>query len=136
MSHSNNIFSALDNCILVGTSIQKSLSDYSEIYAIITYENGCIFEGEIEDGQKNGKGTYTFENGDIYNGEFKNGELNGKGVFTFANGVIYDGEFLNNKLHGKSVITYSNGDKSECNWNNGKKVIHIDFCIHQNKKIK
>ena len=39
---------------------------------MLTYSNGDIYEGELNNGQKNGKGKFTYSNGDIYYGEWKN----------------------------------------------------------------
>jgi hypothetical protein len=42
-------------------------------YGLITFNNNAgMYEGEILNGKKHGKGILTLENGDIFEGEFKN----------------------------------------------------------------
>ena len=38
--------------------------------------------------------------GKLYQGEIRNGFRNGKGKFFYANGNIYDGEWVDNNKHG------------------------------------
>ena len=52
---------------------------------VITYKNEAIYEGEVVNGQANGKGVITYKNGTIYEGEVVNGKANGEGVITYKN---------------------------------------------------
>ncbi len=72
----------------------------------ITYQSGDVYEGEIENGIRNGIGTCVRANGDVYDGEWQNNKKNGKGKITFAEGYIYEGEFKDGKYLGLGKMTY------------------------------
>ena len=44
---------------------------------------GGEYVGDINNGNKNGKGTKTFANGDKYVGDFVDGKFNGKAIFNW-----------------------------------------------------
>ena len=52
----------------------------------VSYSNGDIYEGELEDGKRHGRGRYEYNTGDIYEGDYANDEACGSGTFTFASG--------------------------------------------------
>jgi hypothetical protein len=53
-------------------------------------------------------GLYIFANGDIYEGEFENGNRQGQGTYTWTDQSYYKGEWLADKMNGKGV--YANSD--------------------------
>ena len=55
----------------------------------------------------------------FYEGEVKNGEANGKGKITFPDGSSLEGNFKNNINVGNVKVIYSNGDIYEGSWKNG-----------------
>ena len=59
--------------------------------------NGDKYDGEWQDDNKHGHGTYTRANGNKYEGEFRNDKINGHGTFTLANKDKYEGEWQDNK---------------------------------------
>ena len=69
------------------------------------YENGCLaFEGEIRQGEKNGKGKLYDECGHlVFEGELENGIKKGKGIlYDYRGNIIFEGEINNNeKISGK-----------------------------------
>ena len=71
-----------------------------------------IFEGEYLNGKKNGKVKEYNENGKlIFEGEYLNGERNGKGKEYSDNSIIeYEGDYLNDKKNGKGKEYYSNSE--------------------------
>lgn len=77
------------------------------------YDNGDIYEGELVDGKRNGKGKMEYANGDIYEGLFKNDLKAGKGKMTYANGDIYEGFFAKDKPSGRGRYIYVNGNYYE-----------------------
>ena len=90
------------------------------------YKNKLLFEGDVLNGQKNGKGKEYYDNGKIiYEGEFLNGYRNCKGKEYYKNGKLkIEGEYLNGKMHnGKihylknNIIELKNGEGiiKECN---------------------
>jgi len=73
------------------------------------YDNGSVYYGQREWGQRHGYGTLTFANGNKYVGEYKNSKKDGNGTFTMADGTKYVGEWNNNKRHGQGTYTRANG---------------------------
>ena len=78
-----------------------------------TYAAGGFYEGDYADDKKHGKGKYTSANGNVYEGDFADGRYNGRGKYTSVNGDVYEGDFVNNKKHGKGKYTYATGDVYE-----------------------
>ena len=96
-------------------SIDEILKECEDI------RNSARYEGETNNGVKEGKGKYFFDNGDIYDGEWKKGKIEGKGIYYYKNGNKYDGEWINGKKEGKGILYYSNGDKYDGEWKNNSK---------------
>jgi hypothetical protein len=95
----------------------------------IQYTNGDRYDGELENGMKNGHGVYTFANGTRYDGQWINDAQNGNGVNTRADGHRYDGEFLNNTFNGHGVYTVANnGAYYDGQWLNGKFISGTVVC--------
>ena len=72
---------------------------------------GGEYVGDINNGNRTGKGTKTFANGDKYVGDFVDGKFNGKGTFIWSDGEKYEGDFLNDLANGKGILVKVNGDK-------------------------
>ena len=70
----------------------------------IIYIDSSKYEGEFENGVREGVGKMTYQNGDTYEGEFKNDVREGDGKMTHPNGDIDEGDFKNNKNNGKLII--------------------------------
>lgn len=68
--------------------------------AIITYEDGSSYSGDLLDGQFHGQGTYTLANGDSYSGEWVNNVVSSEVTYTWANGDSYTGAWVNGKVIG------------------------------------
>ena len=88
---------------------------------ICTFPDGSIYEGEMHDDHKNGKGTFTDTEGIKFTGNFVDGyrDPNGAGVETLPDGEVYEGEFKDSKRNGKGVCTYPSGQKYEGDWEDG-----------------
>ena len=99
----------------------------------LSYTNGSIYEGEIENGiapngaRPNGKGKLVYKGLDVYEGDFVNGELHGKGKYTWTDSDYepdspreYEGDFAHGKQHGKGKRAWSDGFVKEGNWKNGE----------------
>ena len=115
--------------------IQKKATEI-KIKKKITYNNGDEYEGDWENGGRQGIGIYKYANGNVYEGEFMNGLLHSRGIFTYKNGDIYEyrdsakeclgifkylregpnkgdiyqGEYKNNCKEGQGLYLYVNGD--------------------------
>ena len=57
--------------------------------------NGDIYEGELKDGVRTGRGRLERPSGAWYEGDFLNGRIHGNGSYTWADGRIYQGTFQN-----------------------------------------
>lgn len=82
----------------------------------IRYENGDVYEGEVQDGQPHGKGKYVYANGDVYEGDFSAGVGEGKGRYAYANGDVYEGAVSSGFRYGYGKMLYANGDVYEGNF--------------------
>ena len=101
---SNNNINLMDinnnNCLI----LYKNLSNI-----LISNNKFEIYEGEIQNGIKFGKGKL-ITNNFIYEGNFKENKMFGFGKFLNYNGNIYEGYFKENKFNGKGMIIFTNGD--------------------------
>lgn len=81
----------------------------------VEFDNGDVYEGEMVNGLRHGKGKYTWANGDFYEGEWAKGWRSGFGIYkshsknevdgsTFAS-YVYEGDWKNSKKHGHGVAT-------------------------------
>ena len=94
------------------------------------YDNGDIYEGELVNGKKNGKGKMEYTNGDVYEGLFKDDLKIGKGKMIYANGNIYEGFFAKDRPSGKGKLKIKNigvyeGEFYEGKFN-GKGILKTD----------
>lgn len=80
---------------------------------VLTFPDGCRYEGEINDGRMNGKGVLIYPSGSRYEGEFVENNFNGKGKYIWADGDAYEGDYILNKEEGNGILTYNNGDVYE-----------------------
>jgi hypothetical protein len=88
---------------------------------IIRYSDGSVYDGELIDGKKNGKGKLTRVNDDIYDGEWKDDMWNGKGVFSTKKGSVYDGHWKDNKRNGRGKQTWADGEFYDGEWKDDKR---------------
>jgi hypothetical protein len=82
--------------------------------------NEGVYVGDLENGKKNGYGTYTWLNGKKYVGEFKDDRMHGQGTLIWSSGNEYVGEFKNGTIHGEGTKTWTNGNKYIGEWKNYK----------------
>ncbi|HXF77958.1 MAG TPA: caspase family protein [Usitatibacter sp.] len=78
------------------------------------------YEGEFNEGLKQGEGTYVWENGDRYQGHFAADRPDGKGRYQFANGDTYEGDVQLGVIVGRGAYTTKSGDTFEGSFANGK----------------
>lgn len=78
----------------------------------LEYENG-MYEGDVKNNKRNGKGKYTWQDGNWYEGDWVDDQKEGMGKFSWTTGDVYEGEYKGDKRHGVGSKTYSNGDKYE-----------------------
>ena len=86
----------------------------------ILYENGILYEGEIDQGAYNGQGTIVWAGGDTYTGQWKDGKYHGNGKMIYANGGWSEGVFENGTLaNGRCKAIYEDGTRYEGDMVNG-----------------
>jgi hypothetical protein len=88
----------VEGVLKVETVEEGILFTYKEDGKWIWLENGDVgdggkYEGQIENGKPNGRGSLIYRNGTRYEGEFKEGRWNGKGTFSFPDAERWVGEF-------------------------------------------
>ena len=76
---------------------------------IINFTDNSIYEGDIVNGKKEGKGILKFSDGTEYEGDFIDDKYEGIGKLSFKNGCIYEGSFQNNSINGKGKYIYTDG---------------------------
>lgn len=120
-----------------GAAKNKNEQPQSDInFKRVEYDGGDVYEGEILNGKRHGRGKYTWANGDTYEGEWKDGKRCGRGKLveygkspsgeTYMK-YSYDGEWLDSKEHGHGICVegdfgWEKMDKVfEGEWGNGKR---------------
>jgi hypothetical protein len=78
-----------------------------------TWENGDRYQGRFASDRPDGRGKYQFANGDTYEGEVQLGVIVGRGSYASKNGDVFDGSFENGKPHGVGVYRFASGDRYE-----------------------
>jgi hypothetical protein len=86
---------------------------------IFHFADGGVFEGNYENGAKNGYGKFTWLSGNVYEGNYENNARNGYGKFTWLSGNVYEGNWEYGIQNGYGKMTWSDGDVYEGNWENG-----------------
>ena len=89
-----------------------------------TWANGAKYEGQWENGVRNGKGLYLFtpRGTSSYEGDFVENKREGVGVYQWGSGDRYSGGFLNDQRHGKGVIEWASSRLDVCRFEEGKMV--------------
>lgn len=83
------------------------------------------YEGDWNNGIREGNGTMVWKNGGKYVGNWKSGVRNGYGTHYYADGEIYEGNWLADKQHGKGKITFASDDSSNRKYYDGEWVSGI-----------
>lgn len=72
---------------------------------ILKYDSGNIYEGQLLNGQRSGRGKMTFANGDKYMGMWKLDQMcDNDGIFSFKNGNEYRGDFCTSVANKYGII--------------------------------
>ena len=117
----NTTLSSLEiSNIYAGTTGTINGSDFLLCKTGKIEEYKFIYQGEIKNGLRHGRGNCNYSNGDVYNGEFKNGRLEGTGVYQWSNGDAYNGELKAGKREGRGFEKYASGNVYDGEWKTGK----------------
>ncbi|MBT6855937.1 MAG: hypothetical protein HOA09_10280, partial [Nitrospina sp.] len=121
---SNIIGEYLEGVLKVEIIEEGILFTYKKDGKWIWLENGNVgdggkYEGQIENGKPNGRGSLIYRNGTRYEGEFKEGRWNGEGTFTFPDGEKWVGEFRKDAPW--NINWYNKSGKIIAKWGDGVK---------------
>ncbi len=102
--------------------VQKNETDDVDGVSVqtITYPDGSVYKGNVENGVRSGHGRLTISDGRIYVGMWKNDKYEGDGTFTWPDGGKYEGDWEDGVFTGKGTRVYKNGDTYEGEWRKGK----------------
>ncbi len=78
-----------------------------------------IYEGNIKENRKSGRGCYLWYNGNFYNGDWEADQMTGNGTLFYSNGGTLKGSFVDGKLSGLGRSVYANGDTYVGVWKTG-----------------
>jgi hypothetical protein len=84
------------------------------------WENGDRYQGHFANDRPDGRGKYQFANGDSYEGEVKLGVIIGRGTYVAKSGDVFEGSFYGGKPHGVGIYRFSTGDRYEGEMDQGK----------------
>jgi len=63
----------------------------------------------VKDGKKQWKGKNSIANGNVYDGDLNDDNRNGKGKYKWTDGKVYDGDWKNGEMQKlKTSYTYDN----------------------------
>ncbi|CAG9313025.1 unnamed protein product [Blepharisma stoltei] len=111
-----------------GENIGEFRSGKLNGYGIAFYGKYALYEGNFQDGLKNGPGKISYTDPDHevswlpefeadYEGEWKNDLRNGKGTISWPNGIKYVGNFKSDRRHNVlGTLYFLNGDIYEGEW--------------------
>ena len=85
----------------------------------VKLDNGDVFEGQMLDGKRNGKGRMVWANGQSYDGDWRDNVAVGEGALVFVNGDRYQGEVQDGMPHGRGKMQFSNDGTFEGQFNRG-----------------
>jgi len=85
------------------------------------YEDGSVYQGNLKDDLRHGRGRFLFSDGAYYEGYWKDDIPYGFGRFIKNNGDFYEGMCVNLKAHGKGSFFSPDGYVYNGEWENDKK---------------
>lgn len=96
-----------------GSCLNGKANGFGKLTKYKDGEYESTYEGEFQNGIREGRGKFIYKDKSVAVGNFKNGQLNGYGTRTSEDGTNYEGEFINYRQHGKGTMTFANGAKFE-----------------------
>jgi len=123
------LFNLIDKSIYEGDLVEGK----KEGKGIIKFNDGTIYEGDFINDKYEGNGKLTFKNGCVYEGNFNNNSFNGKGKYIYTDGKVYDGDFQMGLKHGYGKLIWNEDKYFEGYWVNNKQ--HGEGKFYNNGKI-
>jgi hypothetical protein len=91
-------------------------------HILITINDDLLYEGEMVESGRHGKGKFVYPNGQVYVGGWISDNKEGEGRLLNDNGdKIYEGEWKDDKYNGYGQFFMRGVCRYEGNWENGKK---------------
>lgn len=85
----------------------------------LEYAEGHVYEGDIDEKGRNGKGKLTFPNGSYYIGDWKNDLPDGQGWESYEDGSYYEGGFKAGRRDGFGTMNSTDGGSYRGEWKAG-----------------
>lgn len=101
--------------------------------AFIEQSTNSKYEGNWEEGMKNGQGKEFFGDGSVYEGNYFKNKRSGKGKLILSNGSEYFGDFNEDKIEGKGIFKWNEKKIYYGEWENNS-LNGIGSFIQGNKK--
>ncbi|CAJ1941901.1 unnamed protein product [Cylindrotheca closterium] len=97
-------------------SKQQQSSTGSSFSSTSTNPKYVIYEGEMVDSKRAGRGTCLYSNNMLYEGEWKWNKEHGYGIVMTSDRtrIIYEGEFERGRMQGKGIYYYEQAKNSKC----------------------
>jgi hypothetical protein len=75
-----------------------------------------VYDGQIQDNERNGPGKMNYANGDVYTGLWLDDQRNGQGNITYANGNTYQGNWKADKMKGIGKFIHKSPEQEQFDW--------------------
>ena len=96
-----------------GSCVNGKANGFGKLTKYKDGEYESTYEGEFQNGIREGKGKFSHKDGTVRVGIFVAGQMTGKGTNTGENGQKYTGDFINYRHHGYGIVEFTNGSKFE-----------------------
>jgi hypothetical protein len=87
---------------------------------LFTYPNSSVYEGQLIDGKRHGRGTLTLSDGTKYEAEWRKDERHGRGTELFADGSHFAGSYVDGLRSGHGVMTWPEGSRYSGQFERGR----------------
>ncbi|CAD8183258.1 unnamed protein product [Paramecium octaurelia] len=109
----NRMFKAFEDECHKNAKLQKTTK--------LEFPNGAIYEGQLLEGKRHGKGIYTWKDGTKYEGQFENDKINGFGIMEYTDSRKYKGEWVNGEMEGFGHFIWPNSEEYKGFYKQSKK---------------
>lgn len=75
-----------------------------DTYSLVTNSNRDVYQGDVVDGKKHGRGILRCSDGSEYRGSWRFDACHGTGWYKSADGAVYFGEWVDNLMEVSAVV--------------------------------
>ena len=83
------------------------------------WDNGDVFDGQMLDGKRNGKGRMVWASGQSYDGDWRDDVAVGEGALLLVNGDRFQGQVTDGRPDGRGKMQFATGDVYEGQFDKG-----------------